>query len=79
MHFFHDVHFISPEARTHPNHSVQVFQSLLWLQVCKVSYCRLLLQTTVPRTGRLQELGEFQRGAVIGHHLCSPLVKFPSY
>ena len=65
---------------THPNNLNQVFQSLPWPQVCQSKH--LGMQTVFTniseRMGRCQELNKFQRGTVIGCHLCSKsVVKFP--
>uniref|UniRef100_A0A8C5QSV3 Transposase Tc1-like domain-containing protein n=1 Tax=Leptobrachium leishanense TaxID=445787 RepID=A0A8C5QSV3_9ANUR len=58
---------------THPNNQNQVFQSLPWPQVYKIIH--LVMQTVFTniceRMGRSQVLSVFQRGTVIGYHLCN--------
>ena len=57
---------------THPNNQNQVFQSLPWPQVYKIKHLGMQTAFTniCERMGRSQELSEFQRGTVIGCHLC---------
>ena len=58
---------------THPNNWNQVFQSLPWPQVYKSKHLGMQTVSTniCERMGRSQELSEFQRGTVIGCHLCN--------
>ena len=58
---------------THPNNWNQVFQSLPWPQVYKSKHLGMQTVSTniCERMGHSQELSEFQRGAVIGCHLCN--------
>ena len=53
---------------THPNNSMQVFQSLPWPQVYKFKHLGMQTASTniCERMGRSQELSEVQRGTVIG-------------
>ena len=58
---------------THPNNWNQVFQSLPWPQVYKIKHQGMQTVSTniCERMGRSQELSAFQRGTVIGCHLCN--------
>ena len=58
---------------THPNNLNQVFQSLPWPQVYESKHLGMPTVSTniCERMGRSQELSEFQRGTVIGCHLCN--------
>ena len=57
----------------HTNYWNQVFQSFPWQQVYKSKHLHMQTVSTniCERMGRSQKLSEFQRGTMIGCHLCN--------